>query len=115
MMQKIIGLCVDNKINGYIAAHSITDSFYIMRKYPLELTRGLLSKMCNVMSVVGIDSEKLNAAINNPDFDDIEDCLQSVCAQSCGAEHIITRNLEDYKESTITAISPSDFLLKYKL
>ena len=33
--KKIIGLCAENKIKGYIAAHSITDSFYIMRKYPL--------------------------------------------------------------------------------
>lgn len=113
--KKIIGLCADNKIKGYIAAHSITDSFYIMRKYPLDISRTLLNEMCRVMSVVGIDYERLIAAINNLRFDDIEDCLQSVCAQSCGAECIITRNLEDFKGSEITAISPRDFLLRYKL
>lgn len=113
--KKIIGLCADNKIKGYIAAHSITDSFYIMRKYPLDISRTLLNEMCRVMSVVGIDYERLIAAINNLRFDDIEDCLQSVCAQSCGAECIITRNLEDFKDSEITAISPRDFLLSYKL
>lgn len=113
--KKIIGLCADNKIKGYIAAHSITDSFYIMRKYPLDISRTLLNKMCRVMSVVGIDYERLIAAINNLRFDDIEDCLQSVCAQSCGAECIITRNSDDFKGSEITAISPSDFLLSYKL
>lgn len=113
--KKIIGLCADNKIKGYIAAHSITDSFYIMRKYPLDISRTLLNEMCRVMSVVGIDYERLIAAINNLRFDDIEDCLQSVCAQSCGAECIITRNLEDFKGSEITAISPRDFLLSYKL
>lgn len=113
--KKIIGLCADNKIKGYIAAHSITDSFYIMRKYPLDISRTLLNKMYRVMSVVGIDYERLIAAINNLRFDDIEDCLQSVCAQSCGAECIITRNSDDFKGSEITAISPSDFLLSYKL
>lgn len=112
--KKIIGFCTDNKIKGYIAAHSITDSFYIMRKYPLELTRKLLSMMCSVMSVVGINDEKLNAAINDLNFDDIEDCLQSVCAQSCGAEYIITRNVNDFTGSKIPPITPTDFLIKLK-
>lgn len=81
----------------------------------MDISRTLLNEMCRVMSVVGIDYERLIAAINNLRFDDIEDCLQSVCAQSCGAECIITRNLEDFKDSEITAISPRDFLLSYKL
>ena len=71
--------------------------------------------MCRVMSVVGIDDERLISAINNLRFDDIEDCLQSVCAESCGAEYIITRNLEDFKCSEIAAISPSEFISEHKL
>lgn len=113
--EKIMDMCIEGKIDGYLAAHSITNTFYIMRKLPVNDLRKMLKKVLSFLSVVGIDYESLIAAINNLRFDDIEDCLQSVCAQSCGAEHIITRNLEDYKESTITAISPSDFLLKYKL
>lgn len=113
--KKIIGLCAENKIKGYIAAHSITDSFYIMRKYPLDISRSLLNEMCRVMSVVGIDDKRLISAVNNLRFDDIEDCLQSVCAESCGAEYIITRNLDDFKGSEIAAISPSQFISEHKL
>ncbi len=108
-------MCIEGKIDGYLAANSITNTFYIMRKLPVNDLRKMLIKVLSFLSVVGIGYERLIAAIDNLRFDDIEDCLQSVCAQSCGAEYIITRNLEDFKGSEIAAISPSDFLLSNKL
>lgn len=113
--EKIMDMCIEGKIDGYLAAHSITNTFYIMRKVPVNDLRKMLKKVLSFLSVVGIDYERLIDAVNDLRFDDIEDCLQSVCAQSCGAECIITRNLEDFKGSEIAAISPSDFLSNYKL
>lgn len=43
------------------------------------------------------------------DFIDFEDCLQDRCAESVNAQYIITNNVKDFKESVITAITPSDF------
>lgn len=74
-----------------------------MRKVPVNELRKMLKKLLSFLSVVGIDYEKLISAINNLRFDDIEDCLQSVCAVNCGTEYIITRNLEDFKSSEIAA------------
>lgn len=88
--EKIMEMCIEGKIDGYLAAHSITNTFYIMRKMPINDLRTMLKKVLSFLSVIVIDYERLIAAINNLRFDDIEDCLQSVCAQSCGAEYIIT-------------------------
>lgn len=32
----IIHFCVSGTVDGYVAAHSITDCFYILRKLPVE-------------------------------------------------------------------------------
>lgn len=108
--RKTVDLCAESVIDGCIAAHSITDSFYIMRRYSQDERRELLSQMCDVMSVVGIDGIKLNAAVKNLNFDDIEDCLQSVCAEDCGAEYIITRNFKDFECGKVPPIAPGEFL-----
>ena len=108
---KVVDLCVESVIDGFIAAHSITNSFYILRRYPQKDVRVLLTQMCNVMTVVGISDVKLISAIKNLDFDDMEDCLQAVCAEECGAEYIITRNTKDFDNSKVLPITPGEFLL----
>jgi len=49
-------------------------------------------------------------ALNDETFDDLEDRLQYECAQYINAEYIITRNINDFTNSPIPAISPKDFL-----
>ncbi len=43
-------------------------------------------------------------------FDDLEDAMQTVCAMSCGAEAIVTRNVKDFTDSGIPAFAPENFL-----
>ena len=49
------------------------------------------------------------------DFPDFEDCLQDECAAQSHADYIITRNTDDFSNSNVPAITPSDFLEKYHL
>ncbi len=109
--EKIMELCTMKKIDGCIAAHSVTNAFYILRKdMPLELRRSTLKDLCAIITVVGIDSEKLISALDNEEFSDVEDCLQSECAKDYSASYIITRNIKDFEHSAVPAISPDDFL-----
>ena len=70
----------------------------------------VLSNLCSIFDVEGIDKRKLMAGLQNEDFSDFEDCLQMECAKSYGAGYIITRNTDDYKTSEIEAILPKDYL-----
>lgn len=72
--------------------------------------RAMLTRVCNILTVVGIDGSKIKAAVARLDFSDIEDCLQSVCAEDCGAEFIVTRNVKDFESSRVNAVAPDDFL-----
>ena len=96
---------------GYIAAHSVTDVFYILRReYSDNERRTLLSLYLNLVEVVGIDKEKIISAIKRKDFHDFEDCLQDECAFACGVDYIITRNVKDFEQSRIKAITPAEFI-----
>ena len=72
--------------------------------------REILSNLCSIFDVEGIDKSKLISGLQNEDFSDFEDCLQMECAKAYGAEYIVTRNLNDYKVSEIKAILPRDYL-----
>ena len=108
---KVIMLCANDTISGCIAAHSIMDAFYITRKeYTVEERKKLLSRICIIVEVVGIDKIKILNALQNDDFSDVEDCLQMECAKDFSADYIVTRNTSDFAHSSVPAITPDDFL-----
>lgn len=108
---RIITLCADEKIDGSIAAHSVMDAFYITRKeYTVDQRRKILTRLCLILDVVGIDKNKIINALSNDKFSDVEDCLQMECAKDFSADYIVTRNIKDFANSSIKPILPSDFL-----
>jgi len=108
---RIIDLCSDGTIKGYIASISIPNIFYIMRK---ELTvkelRDLLLNLCDIVDIIGIGKQKILTSLLKEDFSDFEDCLQIECAKQVNANYIITRDLTDFSDSHIQAILPDSFL-----
>lgn len=72
----------------------------------------MLLGLCDFMEIAGIEKQQLVEALTNEVFGDMEDCLQTECAKSAGADYIITRNMDDFTGSPIPAILPEDFLKK---
>ena len=109
--EKIFKLCDSKELYGYIAAHSVMNLFYILRHdYKPNERRNILKEFCSIYYVVGIDHEKIIASLENENFSDVEDCLQTECAKSCGAQYIVTRNIKDFENSDVPAITPDEFL-----
>lgn len=109
--KKVILSCTEGNTKGCIAAHSISNMFFILRKdYTANERREILSNLCTIFDVEGIDKEKLLSGLANEEFSDFEDCLQMECAKSYEAEYIVTRNVSDYSISEIKAILPSEYL-----
>ncbi len=108
--QKIIKLCQEEILNGAMAAQSVPDMFYILRKnISIEERRRILYCLCDIFHVENIDKDKLQRALPNQDFRDFEDCLQMECAASFKADYIITRNIDDYASSNIPCVTPKAF------
>ena len=109
--KQVVLSCTKGKTRGCIAAHSISNMFFILRKdYSAKERREILLNLCMIFDVEGIDKVKLLSGLENEEFADFEDCLQMECAKSYGAEYIVTRNVSDYAVSGIKAISPSEYL-----
>ena len=57
---RVISSCIDGRVKGYIAAHSISNMFFILRKdFTIKERREILSNLCTIFEVEGIDKSKL--------------------------------------------------------
>ena len=109
--RQIINMCRSRQLDGYVAAHSFPDMFYIMRKvYTPSERRRLLKSVCEMFQVIGLDREKISAAIDDDSFTDFEDCLQEKCAVSLSLDYIITWNVRDFSTSKIKPVTPTEYL-----
>lgn len=107
----ILELCSDKKIEGHIAAHTISNLFFILRKnYSISHRKEMISALCNIFEISSIDKNKIIQSTLNDSFNDFEDCLQFECAKEVNADYIITRNPSDFINSSIKVIEPKDFL-----
>lgn len=107
--------CASKEINGYIALHSVSNIFYILRKqYPAEARRRLLLGILAFLQVANAKHENVRHALERNDFPDFEDCLQDECALENNVDYIITRNTNDFKNSNVPALTPMEFLQKHR-
>lgn len=103
---RLLAYCASRKAEGFIAAHSIPNIFYILRKdMPEDDRREVLLRLCRILRVEGIDQVKIISALKKKDFSDFEDCLQAECAASVQARYIVTRNIKDFAGCGIPAVT----------
>ena len=109
--RQVLRLCALRRIHGCVAAHSITNLFFILRKHlSAEQRRKMLLRLCKMLTVVGVDAKKLVRALRNNAMDDFEDCLQAECAKEFRADYIVTRNGKDFAGSAVPVVEPEEFL-----
>lgn len=107
---KVMEKCAVRELKGYIAFHSVPNLWYILRRIPEDKSRKWMIDICGFLEVAGVSHDEVLRAIKMDKFIDFEDCLQDRCAKNVGAEYIITRNIDDFSESEVPAISPENFL-----
>ena len=109
--REIITSCVTGKHEGFVSSHSLSDMFYILRKdFSSEERKECIRFICAFFTIVAEQKEDFMAAAGEESFADMEDGLQMRCAEKCNADFIITRNVRDFALSSVTALSPDDFL-----
>ncbi|MBR0395753.1 MAG: PIN domain-containing protein [Clostridiales bacterium] len=107
----VIDLCAKQVIDGYVALHSISNMYYILRKQYSDAERRTILKRYNeILKVAEVGNDVVDTAINNTAISDYEDALQYACAETVGADYIVTRNIKDYGKAEIRAISPEELL-----
>jgi predicted nucleic acid-binding protein len=112
--QKILLLVADEKVNASITASSVTDIYYFLKRdyHDSDRAKEMLINFFNIFEVIDVTKSDCEKALFLP-MDDYEDALLATCAKRRRIELIITRNLKDFAESPVKAISPDDFLTNY--
>lgn len=110
---KIVEMCAKGECIGYIAFHTLSTLWYVLRKRNDKERRESLRDICEIFQVVSASQEEILDAIEKDSFVDFEDCLQDKCAKEAGANYIITCNTKDFQNSEIPALNPQEFLNCY--
>ncbi len=93
-----------------IAWHSISNLYYVVRPNLGDLTtRDFIRELTEFVQVAETDTTSIRYASQLP-MADFEDAMQVAAAQACNAQFIVTRNIRDYQQSPIPAITPQQHL-----
>ena len=112
--EKILLLVAGEKLNASITTSSVTDIYYFLKRdyHDSNRAKEMLINFFNIFEVIDVTKSDCEKALGLP-MDDYEDALLATCAKRRRIELIITRNLKDFAESPVKAISPDDFLTNY--
>lgn len=111
----IMEKCLFEDLDGYLTAHSLTDLFYILRKdFDVEKRKKLILLLCDNMNIIAEDKEAFKAALRNENWTDLEDGLQMQSASSEDLDYIVTRNIKDFRTSSVLPVLPEQLIALYK-
>ena len=74
-----------------------------------QAAKDSLEKLLQLVGFADALGEDVHAAIAS-NMTDVEDALVSAMAARCRMDYIVTRNAGDFRESSIKALTPQEFL-----
>ena len=99
----------------FIAWHGLATAYYLLKRGRTELEA--LAEVDKILAWAQVASAtdagaRLARRLSCGDF---EDALQVVSAETCGADWLVTRNVDDFSRSRVPALTPKDFLLRIEM
>lgn len=109
--QKLFLAVANQRIDGFLTAKSATDIYYITHRqtHSDQETRRILNTLFSLFALLDTTGMDCRRAISS-NLSDFEDAVMVESAIRAGMNCIVTRNLKDYKESSVPIYSPADFL-----
>jgi predicted nucleic acid-binding protein len=98
------------RVKGYVAAHSITTLFYLIKKdRSAAEARATITNFLQFIKIARVDQSTIEQALNL-DYGDFEDAVQMISAVQSKADCLITRNVKDYQPALLSVLQPVEFL-----
>lgn len=122
-VRHIFNAIEDGEINGFLSQGSLYGITYaievglkrmgIHNPEKREKVRHALNIILNISQIIGMSQEAFVRAVNNHDFNDIEDCYQYTCALENECDVLVTINIKDFKNadtSRVRIMTPEEFV-----
>lgn len=110
---QLLNLGNNDIIRLSVSTLTVINAVYVARKYhvSIEDVRKSLLEMHNFISFVDLTESNIVEQLGS-DWKDFEDAVQHACAVYDFADYIVTRNEKDFKESSISVLTPKELLAK---
>lgn len=101
----------NSRLTAYTSLKSISDIYYVMHKYYHDKTKTMRS-ISNLISLLYVaDNNDLDLLRSfSSKLNDFEDSLIDELSARYMMDYIVTRNMNDFKNSKVTAITPKKCL-----
>jgi len=99
------------KIKLFVSSITFTTTIYILSKQKSSSeAKEILRKLKILVKVLSLDEKIIDLSLNDSKFNDFENAVQYYTAIENNMDTIITRNLKDFKNSTLPVFTANDFL-----
>jgi predicted nucleic acid-binding protein len=107
---RLLALAETGRIQGWLAAHSVTTLFYLAAKgrSPGQ-ARVTLTSLLQFLKVAAVDHHTIEQALNLP-YQEFEDAVQMIAALQIQVDYLLTRNVKDYQPAPLKVIQPVELL-----
>ncbi|MEM1119838.1 MAG: PIN domain-containing protein [Bacteroidota bacterium] len=107
----LFSLADKKEVQLFVSALTFANTNYILSKVKnASAAREILAKFKVLVTVAALNDKIIELALNDTSFSDFEVGLQYYTALENEAEIIITRNLKDFKNSSIPVLTARTFL-----
>lgn len=111
---KLFTMAYNKQIEIYVSPTTFSTASYLLRKHKPDGIRTLLCNFRQVAHVATTNEKTIDNALAS-NFDDFEDAVQYYTAIQAKAEIIITRNYNDFANSSLPVMTANEFLMINKL
>jgi predicted nucleic acid-binding protein len=107
----LFSLADKKQIELTVSALTIANTSYVLlRQMDSNKAKSILRKLRLIVKILPLDDKIVALALNDETFSDFEDGLQYFSAIEYGQDLIITRNLKDFKNSKLPAMTAKQFI-----
>lgn len=93
----------------------VSNIYYIAsRKTDDKKARKIVKIICKMSEILPVTNTEIELALNDPNFKDFEGAIQYCICKKHNIDHILTRNVKDYKNSDIPVNTPEAFLIFHR-
>lgn len=109
LAMNIINLAYELRFKIVTSSVVFVNVHYFLDKYDRANKFQLLTRLRSIISIIEVGEAVIDLALKSG-INDFEDAIQYYAAMSANVNVIITRNIKDYKKSTIPVLTAEQFL-----
>lgn len=98
------------EIQGFLGATTVTTLFYLMAKTLGKAAAQQNIKLLLKLFAIAAINDTVIAQALSANFNDFEDAVLYSAAKTAGCDYITTRNIKDFKNSSIPVYGPEELL-----